>query len=184
MTDRDHVELVCQWPDCTQPATHQVLVDVPGQDRETSHVCRLHDGALKKRVVDARPRKPEAPPGPSPSIIVRCQCSRILDEDASLPPELRSPCPVCGSTDRAVEVTLHTTVPAVHDSLRARSKDPGKGGWIVDTQTGDSYTQRLEAWSQRELTFDRATDRYHELIELWDGTRIESSARLQDHRPP
>jgi len=28
---------------------------------------------------------------------------------------------------------------------------------------------------------DREKDLYHEVVELWDGTRIESTARLSDH---
>lgn len=57
----------------------------------------------------------------------------------------------------------------------------GKGGWILDTTGGDDYTRILEAWGKRELTKDSEKDLYREVIDLWDGTRIESTARLSDH---
>jgi hypothetical protein len=52
---------------------------------------------------------------------------------------------------------------------------------MVDIRTGDDYTRMLEGWGRRELTKDRRGDHYRELIELHDGTRIESVARLADH---
>jgi hypothetical protein len=70
----------------------------------------------------------------------------------------------------------------VHDSLRARKKVSGTGGWLVHTRSGDDYTRDLDAWGTRELTRDREQDLYREVIVLWDGTRIESTARLSDHR--
>ncbi len=51
----------------------------------------------------------------------------------------------------------------------------------METSEGDDYTRDLEAWGTRQLTMDREKDRYCEIIELWDGTRIESTARLTDH---
>jgi hypothetical protein len=52
---------------------------------------------------------------------------------------------------------------------------------MLDTRTGEDYTHLLEGWGQRELTKDREHDHYRELIELHDGTRIESTAKLSDH---
>lgn len=60
-------------------------------------------------------------------------------------------------------------------------KRSGKGGWALDTTGGDDYTRDLEAWGQRALTKDSENGLYREVIELWDGTRIESTARLSDH---
>jgi hypothetical protein len=69
----------------------------------------------------------------------------------------------------------------MHESVRVRSKTPGKGGWMVDTRSGDDYSRDLDAWGKRELTKDRAKDLYREVIELFEGTRIESTAQLRDH---
>ena len=52
---------------------------------------------------------------------------------------------------------------------------------IVKTRAGDDYTRDLEAWGARGLTLDRSNDLYSEVIDLWDGMRIESRARLSDH---
>ncbi|HTE83916.1 MAG TPA: hypothetical protein VK821_04220 [Dehalococcoidia bacterium] len=52
----------------------------------------------------------------------------------------------------------------------------------MEMRAGDDYTRVLEGWGRRELTIDRQQDRYRELIELHDGTRIKSIARLKDHQ--
>lgn len=56
-------------------------------------------------------------------------------------------------------------------------------GWMVDTVGGDSYTRDLEAWGKVGRTKDRENNRYHERIEVWDGTTIEVVSRLRDHHP-
>jgi hypothetical protein len=89
-------------------------------------------------------------------------------------------CPHCGSTARTIRVSLTDTGTA-HESLHVRSKHPGKGGWLKDVKSGDGYTRALEAWGERILELDREHNQYRELIKLYDGTEIESSARLSDH---
>jgi hypothetical protein len=72
-------------------------------------------------------------------------------------------------------------VAEAHASLQVRAKQSGKGGWIQKLKTGDEYTRVLEGWGQRELEVDRAKNRYHERIVLYDGTIIDSTAKLSDH---
>jgi hypothetical protein len=81
---------------------------------------------------------------------------------------------------RTIRVTAADTV-TVHEGFGVRAKRPGKGGWLKDVRSGDNYTRALEAWGERTLELDRENDRYRELIKLYDGTEIESSARLSDH---
>ena len=120
-------------------------------------------------------------PDPPPTSEVRCgDCQEPLAESDRLPVNQRQPCPSCGSLKRLVAVTVADSL-TMHDSVRARSKTPGKGGWMVDTRSGDDYSHDLDAWGKRELTKGRAKDLYREVIELYDGTRIESTARLRDH---
>jgi hypothetical protein len=57
----------------------------------------------------------------------------------------------------------------------------GRGGWIVRLRAGDDYVRQLEGWGKRELLLDREHDRYREVIELPDGSFIESDAALSDH---
>jgi hypothetical protein len=69
----------------------------------------------------------------------------------------------------------------VHEGLRLRTRRPGKGGWFKDIKSGDDYTLVLGAWGERTLERDQEHDQYRELIKLYDGTEIESFARLSDH---
>jgi hypothetical protein len=171
----------CEWEDCQDTATHTVEITFPDADDEIWQVCRSHDRLLKLQAVRSRPKtvpKEDAPPLMS----VQCgQCQRLLREPAGLTEEDRQPCPACGSVTRHVNVMVSDTATA-HESLRIRSKQAGKGGWRVDTLTGDDYTRDLKAWGKRELTMNRDVDLYREVIEIHDGTRITSTARLRDHQ--
>jgi hypothetical protein len=171
----------CEWENCQLPSTHTVEISFPDADEETWKVCRQHDRLLKLQAVRSRPRA--APKVEEPlSTTTQCgQCHRVLEEPSGLAEEDRQPCPSCGSVRRQTNLTASETGSG-HEALRLRIKEAGKGGWRVDTITGDDYTRNLEAWGQLERTIDRAVDLYREVIELYDGTRITSTARLRDHR--
>jgi hypothetical protein len=171
----------CEWPGCSDTGTHTVTIDFPAEAREIWTVCRRHDRMLKTKAVASRPKA--SPPKEQPTTVeVHCgECRRPLDEPADLPSDHRQPCPNCGSATRLVKVAVHETL-TLRGAVRVRSRGPAKGGWLVDTRTGDDYTRMLEGWGRRELTKDRKDNRYRELIELHDSTRIESTARLTDHR--
>lgn len=175
------IDSSCEYENCTAAATHRVIIAIPSEEPETWGVCRLHDRALKTQAVASRPKA--MPPKEQPTTVQLCcgACQRQLDERPDLPAGERAPCPACGSTQRVVKVALFSTL-SLHDSIRARSRSPGKGGWRLETKTGDDYTRMLDGWGHRELTTDRDGDGYRELIELHDGTTIESTARLSDHR--
>jgi hypothetical protein len=171
----------CEWSGCADAGTHTVTIDFPGEPQEVWTVCRLHDRALKTQAVASRP-KAESPQEEPTTLEVRCgECDRPLAEPSGLPMEQRKACPECGSLLRRNNVGISSTL-SFHESVRLRTKRPGKGGWLQDTRTGDDYTRMLEGWGKRELTKDREHDRYREVIELHDGTRIQSVARLSDHR--
>ncbi len=80
---------------------------------------------------------------------------------------------------RSINVEVGGTM-SFHSSLHVRARH-SKGGWFVRTKTGDDYTRDLEAWGKRELMIDNEHDRYREVIDLYDGARLESNARLRDH---
>jgi len=172
---------VCDWPGCPDDGTHTVTIDFPGGPQEVWTVCRAHDRTLKTAAVASRPKAD--PPKERPSTLEVCcgDCERVLDEPSGLAVEKRQPCPDCGSVKRLNKVAVFDTV-TLHASVRLRTKHAGKGGWIQDTRTGDDYSRMLEGWGKRELTMDREHGRYREYIELPDGTRIESVARLSDHQ--
>lgn len=172
---------VCEWSGCTDPATHAVKVAIPGVDPEMWSLCRRHDREIKLKVVRSRPKKPPSAVE-SNSNVVRCGgCLTVLDERSDLALPDRHPCSKCGSINRNVDVRVSDSV-GTHESVQSRQTPGGKGSWIVKTRAGDDFTRDLEAWGSRSLTLDRANDSYSEVIELWDGTRIESKAPLSDHR--
>ncbi|SRR6266545_905630 len=171
----------CEWEDCQDTATHMVEITFPDADDEIWKVCRPHDRLLKLQAVRSRPRF--APTEETPPVAtVHCgQCGQLLEEPADLGEKDCQPCPDCGSLSRQRNIALSDTATA-HDSLRLQKREAGKGGWRVEVRTGDDYTHDLEAWGKLERTKDRDADLYREVIELYDGTRITSTARLRDHQ--
>ena len=105
------------------------------------------------RMPGTRPRT-EAPGGaPSsqsttrtdtpPSIEVRCgECQQPLDEPSSLPDESDSLVQTAGRLGACIK--SHLLKHWRCTTLRLRSKQPGKGGWIRNFRTGDDYTRYLE----------------------------------------
>ncbi len=165
----DDVETVCEMDGCQDNATHTVLI-VSGNGEETWKVCRPHDRELKRAFVGG---VPQSVPPPDAAAIVQCgECGQVL-ADAS------PPCSRCGSLNRAI--TVGDTV-TMHEAARVCSKHPGKSGWLLDVKAGDCFTKDLNAWSHRELVLDREHDRYREVIELYEGSRLESTAKLCDHQ--
>jgi hypothetical protein len=143
-------------------------------------LCRLHDREIKFKVVRSRPKKPVTVVEGIPNI-VRCGgCLAVLDERSDLAAGDRQPCSACGSINRNVDIRVNDSI-ETHQTVQVRHKAEAKGAWIMKTRAGDDYTRDLEAWSTREMRLDRANDLYSETIELLDGTRIESKARLSDH---
>lgn len=171
----------CEWFDCAQLATHTVAISFPDSSNETSKVCRRHDRVLKIQVVGSRPKAQPKTAEPATVQVFCNECETKLDEAPSLPAEQRQSCPACGSLSRRFNVSISATL-NVRRSVRARGKSPGKGGWMVDVCAGDDYTRILEAWSKRTLTLDRVGNRYAETLELHDGTKLHSTAKLTDHR--
>jgi hypothetical protein len=53
---------------------------------------------------------------------------------------------------------------------------------MTDVKDGDDYTRDLDAWGTRRLETDRSRNIYREVVTLYDGARLESKARLTDHR--
>lgn len=170
----------CEWAGCADAATHTVDISFPEGLHETWQVCRVHDRKLKLQVVRSRPKAPSPTTMPT-SIEVCCdECQQTLNESSSLPVDERQPCPNCGSLMRMHKITIVETL-TLHESLRLRSKQPGKGGWMRDFRTGDDYSRDLEGWGERVLDMDREQNIYREVIKLHDNTCLESTARLTDH---
>ena len=172
----------CERGNCPERATHLVYIWFSDAPEEIWRVCRTHDRDLKLAFPRGRPR-PEQIEEPSSSPRVHCrQCDQPLDEAvADVRDEGSHPCPYCGSLKRHVRVRL-ADFGIAHESLRVRSKQsPGKGRWLKDTTSGDSYTRDLDAWGRRTVEKDYDNNQYRELIELYDGSWLESTAMLDNH---
>jgi len=144
-------------------------------------VCRAHDRSLKLAFSTGRPRPKQAKAPPSLPRVHCRGCDQPLDEAvADVRDEVARPCPSCGSLERHVRVSL-SDFGFAHESMRVRAMQPGVAGWLKETSSGDSYTRDLDAWGHRTLEKDRENNQYRELIELYDGSSLESTAMLDDH---
>ena len=52
---------VCDDPTCEEPATHELLVELPDVDREVFHLCRSHALAAQSVIVRRRAKQPRGP---------------------------------------------------------------------------------------------------------------------------
>lgn len=171
----------CERGNCPEPATHLVHMLFPDEPEDVWRVCRAHDRELKCTFVTQRQRRPPGPARAQGLPAVHCrQCDRFLGDSAVLTSESGQPCPDCGSGERHVRVSFFETVTA-HGQMGVRTRRPGQSGWLKDTRAGDSYTHDLDAWAQRTLEKDRQHNLYRELIKLYDGSQLESTAMLTDH---
>ena len=173
----------CEWPGgCLETGTHSVTIAFPNTPAEAWLVCRSHDRALKYQAITSRGPAPAPPPTPVAVALSCRKCGAVLDQSAQRPEGGEAPpCPHCGSNETHITIGISETM-GFKESLRIRTKEPGKGGWIVESRSGDDYTRLLESWGRRELTTDRRNNTYREVVELHDGTRVESTAALRDHR--
>lgn len=174
----------CEWSGCDEIGTHKLEIHFPDLADETWLVCRDHEDELKLLVVRTRPKKPQPVDAPVPPPAVHCAgCGQLLAEHPNV--AQRTPCLSCGSLGRNIALDVADSV-TMHSSVGSKLERAGsrKGEWAVKTVGGDSYTRDLEAWGTFSRTMSQETDSYREVIELWDGTRIESSARLTDHPEP
>lgn len=171
----------CELSDCLDQATHLVYIWFPDAPEEIWRVCRGHDRVLKLGFSRSRPRpEPIEEPHSPPRVHCR-QCDQPLDEAVEgVRDESVHSCPHCGSRKRHVRVSA-ADLAFSHESVRVRSRRPERGGWLKDVSSGDSYTRDLDAWGSRKLEIDYDNNQFRELIELYDGSRLESTAMLDNH---
>lgn len=176
--------MTCEWEGCRETATHDVTVALPDGAVTVWNVCSEHDKAAKVTTTRSRDLRlePRALGDDAVGIVVRCGgCTLPLDESPSQPAADRQPCPVCGSTQRASEVFIHAEL-RPRGELVANQKRPGVRGTLRRIKTGSSYTLDTQTWATRTLDIDREHNTYREEIVLSDGTRIESTGPLDEHR--
>jgi hypothetical protein len=171
----------CERGNCPGSASHLVYIWFPDEPDQIWRVCRAHDRELKIAFVARRtPKPPDPAPIQKPPAVHCRQCDLFLGDSSVLAAESRQPCPDCGSTEKHVRVWSFETI-SIHEQVGVRSTRPGQSGWLKDTKDGESYTRALDAWGQRTLEKDREHNLYRELIKLYDGSWLESTAMLTDH---
>lgn len=75
----------------------------------------------------------------------------------------RLPCPTCGSTVRAIEVSVTDNVEC-HDSLAFKQKRPGYKKPLAEGISGDQFFHKQSRWVKKERLIDRQAKRYREVV--------------------
>jgi hypothetical protein len=171
----------CSSPGCAARGSHAVAVTYPSGTVDTRNLCKAHQAERKKAVTRSRPKRPPSVPK-RPPLVSWLQCGHVIDatlEEAHALMKAPSwdqdldPCPNCGSTLRSVSIS---------GSVRVGSRiRKARRGSQVRVTSGASLTHDLDAWGWSRLEVNERDDEYREEILLWDGTRIEVSAKLSDH---
>ncbi|MEV6363211.1 hypothetical protein [Nocardia asteroides] len=92
----DALDCECQDLECSDRATHTVLMESPEDATRTLYLCREHEGKIKEIFAAAR-RRVRKPPEP-PATFLCLDCGTTVERD-------QSNCAQCGSGNRAVSVT-------------------------------------------------------------------------------
>lgn len=94
----------------------------------------------------------------------RCgNCRERLNENPSLLPEQRSPCPKCGSVSRHFEVGIFETLTA-RDAIGIKARHAGASKPFLESKFGWSFYRKMKQWFSREMVVDRENDKYKELV--------------------
>ena len=72
-------------------------------------------------------------------------------------------CPVCGSSDLNIHVTLSEQVD-IHEILRIKGKREGRGRSFKEVLVGDDLRKSNGKWMNKRRVIDREVDEYEEVI--------------------
>ncbi len=78
-------------------------------------------------------------------------------------PQLRVPCPACGSMARVIEVSLGDSL-EFHESLGFKQKRIGQSKPIAEGVSGDEFFRKEARWVKKERLIDRQANRYRENV--------------------
>ncbi|MEW6563408.1 MAG: zinc ribbon domain-containing protein [Pseudomonadota bacterium] len=95
---------------------------------------------------------------------VKCgNCQLELTESASTPIAERQPCPKCGSSIRAFELKITSTV-SVKSKIAARAKRPGIKKPFYELISGDDLFRLSGQWNTLTQVIDRARNYYLKIV--------------------
>lgn len=95
---------------------------------------------------------------------VKCaNCQLELKESASTPIAERQPCPKCGTSIRAFELKLVSTV-SVKSKMAAKAKRPGRKEAFYELISGDDLFRLTGQWNKLTQVIDRARNYYLKIV--------------------
>lgn len=96
--------------------------------------------------------------------VTTCQgCNAVLEESPQTPPEMRKPCPSCGSTARLYQVLIQETV-ETRNSLGLKARHGTGGKPFLEQKSGDSFFGKAQKWVYRAMRIDRDNNLYSEVV--------------------
>ena len=90
-------------------------------------------------------------------------CRVVATEEPNTFPEMRPPCPSCGSKARLHEVQITERV-ALHAKVRVKAVHSGKGRPFYEALYADDLHRKSGKWMYREMVVDRRANRYQERV--------------------
>ena len=87
----------------------------------------------------------------------------VLKESPSTMPDQRTPCPMCGSLVRHIEVRLESTVRVTSD-LAVKGRRNGERKPFVEQKVGNDVHRATGTWRNRRMVVDRDNDRYLKVV--------------------
>jgi predicted nucleic acid-binding Zn-ribbon protein len=99
----------------------------------------------------------------SEAIVTCSNCGEHLPKSSSLRPELREPCPNCGSTQWAFAKNLSGTV-EFKSKRRMKARRQGFKKPFIEQVTGDDLHRNTGRWMKLTRVIDRLRDWYHEKV--------------------
>ncbi len=101
---------------------------------------------------------------PEDSKTVACgNCGLLLHEDLGQPAENRPPCPACGSTTRAIHVTVYDTA-SFSEKLGVKGRHAGGGKPFMEQIHGADLHRKTGKLMHLSRIIDRENDLYHEVV--------------------
>ncbi len=100
----------------------------------------------------------------------------------NVPPELRKPCPECGSTARLYSLSRGSTI-VVRGMRKFKAFHGAETKPFLLGKVGDDLFRKTGLWNRIERWFDRAHDWYEECIVYRDtGHSMSKGEPLSQHR--
>ena len=94
-----------------------------------------------------------------------------------------TPCPHCGSSLRAIHVSVQETI-GIREKLGIKGREDGKKRPVLEQVHGDDLHRKTGMWKKLSRIIDRKNDLYHETVTNPETGKIEHECKepLSKHR--